>query len=235
MLEAAKKEPKVKRIVFTSSMAAVMLPDRGLNPGYTYTSDDWNPVTYEEGKNSNFLVAYQASKTFAEKAAWDVIKNDKPHYDLVTFCFPFVFGPLVHPVTKTDDINVSNKGIWAVASGANPLPVCPSPTWIDVRDLAYAHVEALFRPEVSNRRFLICAPGKITYQMVADILREAFDWAKGLVTRGDPGAAPPETCEMDWETAAKALGIKFRGFKECILETVTQFKKIYEQELVTGA
>ena len=235
ILEAAKREPKVKRIVLCSSMAAVLLPDRGLAPGYTYTSKDWNPITYEEGKNSNWMVAYQASKKLAEKAAWDCIENDKPHFDLVTFCFPFVFGPLAHPVSKTSEIGISNQGIWAVASGANPLPECPSPTWVDVRDVAYAHIEALSRPEVSNRRYLICSPGKITYQMVADILREEFEWAKETVTKGETGAPPPETCDMDWETVSKDLDIKFRTFKDCIIDTVTQFRKIHEQELAKAA
>jgi nucleoside-diphosphate-sugar epimerase len=51
-------------------------PVKGQRPGYIYTEDDWNPVTAETA-GSNSVVAYLASKTFAEKAAWEYIKDNK--------------------------------------------------------------------------------------------------------------------------------------------------------------
>ncbi|KAK7691061.1 hypothetical protein QCA50_006164 [Cerrena zonata] len=158
MLEAAKKEPKVKRIVLTSSMAAVMLGSRGISPGYTYTSDDWNPITYEEGK-SNFMVAYQAAKTFAEKAAWDCIKNDKPQFDLVTFCFPFVLGLSFTLSPRPRTLMSRTRGFGPLLQGQTPyrsvllppgstfvtLPtpmsrLCSSPRWATAASLS-AHQE----------------------------------------------------------------------------------------------
>ena len=77
--------PSVKRVVVTSSFAAVgdfaKLADAH---GKVYTEEDWNPVTFDEALNSdNKNLAYQASKKFAEKAAWDFVKNEKPNFDVV--------------------------------------------------------------------------------------------------------------------------------------------------------
>jgi len=70
VLKAVQKNaPQVKRIVITSSFAAMMDPTQGVRPGYTYTEKDWNPVTYVQAKGGDGGTAYCASKTFAEKAA----------------------------------------------------------------------------------------------------------------------------------------------------------------------
>jgi len=38
-----------------------------------------------------------ASKSFAEKAAWDFVKNEKPKFELCTILPTLVFGPIVGP------------------------------------------------------------------------------------------------------------------------------------------
>lgn len=46
ILEATKKfAPQVKRMVITSSFAAIMNPSKGANAGHTYSEKDWNPVS----------------------------------------------------------------------------------------------------------------------------------------------------------------------------------------------
>lgn len=43
-----------------------------------HSDDDWNPATYDEAKKSdNAAFVYCASKTLAEHAAWDFVKNEK--------------------------------------------------------------------------------------------------------------------------------------------------------------
>jgi nucleoside-diphosphate-sugar epimerase len=45
---AAKKiDGKIKRVVVTSSFAAVHDFSKGSRPGYVYTEEDWNPITKE--------------------------------------------------------------------------------------------------------------------------------------------------------------------------------------------
>ena len=68
----------MKRIVLTSSFAAVFDRSRGSNEPYTYTSEDWNPCTYEEALSTSDLgTAYQASKKLAELEAWNWVRSVK--------------------------------------------------------------------------------------------------------------------------------------------------------------
>ena len=75
ILKAIKKSaPTVKRVVITSSFAAVINPAKGVRPRYVYSESGWNPITEEEALQSP-IAGYRASKTFAEKAAWDFIEK----------------------------------------------------------------------------------------------------------------------------------------------------------------
>ena len=56
---------KVKRVVLTSSVAAVA--DEAFTDGKKYSETDW--------PNSDVLTPYPKSKALAEKAAWDFLKE----------------------------------------------------------------------------------------------------------------------------------------------------------------
>lgn len=82
---AQKNNPSVKRIVITSSFAAHLDPDKGVRAGYTYTDSDWNPVTRETAGRGDGVIAYLASKTLAEQAAWEYVRRQKVWTVLVSF------------------------------------------------------------------------------------------------------------------------------------------------------
>ena len=79
LLKAVKdSDAKISRVVITSSFASMYDPLQGLRPGYAYTETDWNPVTKEVvAESNNAILAYLASKTFAEKAAFDFVEKEK--------------------------------------------------------------------------------------------------------------------------------------------------------------
>ena len=79
--------PSVKRVVITSSFAAIVNGQKGLWPDHVYSEEDWNPIT-EEDALQNAANAYRASKTFAEKAAWDFVEKEKPNFTLATVHLP---------------------------------------------------------------------------------------------------------------------------------------------------
>lgn len=197
-------------------------------PGFTYTAADWNPLTYETAisPDSNSVIAYRGSKKFAELAAWDFIKNEKPQFDLVTLCPPMVFGPIVHPVPSLDQLNESNAQLWTVAAGVDPLPGARVPAWIDARDLAEAHVQALITPEAGGKRFIPAASEPFSYEYAADIMKEAFPWAKESVTSNyKSGVKPTVEYGVDGDTVARELGVKYRSFKETVVDLAGQIKE----------
>lgn len=49
ILKSIKKSaPTVKKVVITSSFAAIVNPHKGNWPDHTYSESDWNPLTHEE-------------------------------------------------------------------------------------------------------------------------------------------------------------------------------------------
>lgn len=91
VLKSAKDSKSIKRIVITSSFAAVV--DTSKPVPTKFTEDDWNefsPKTLEEkGKDVSPVDAYRASKTLAERAAWEFVEKHKPDWDIATMvsCF----------------------------------------------------------------------------------------------------------------------------------------------------
>lgn len=226
ILEAAAATPSVQRLVLTSSFASVVDINRKAPPYFTYTGDDWNPLTYEEAidPSTDAVVAYRGSKKFAELEAWNFVKKEKPHFDLVTLCPPMTFGPMRHPVDTVRNLNESNSRLWGIASGTGSLPVARVPFWIDVRDLAQAHVEALLRPEVSGRRYVPAAPEGFSYGLAAEVIGESFPWTENQVSREKQ--AVDESHGVDGETAARDLGLTCRTFKESVIDLVRQAKAL---------
>jgi hypothetical protein len=47
-------------------------------------------ISWEDTVSGNPIHAYYGAKTWAEKAAWDFLKEEKPKFELVTICPPMV-------------------------------------------------------------------------------------------------------------------------------------------------
>jgi nucleoside-diphosphate-sugar epimerase len=71
--------PTVKRVVITSSFASIINGNKDISWDHKYSEKDWNPVTLEEALQSP-AYGYRASKTFAEKAAWDFVEKENPNF-----------------------------------------------------------------------------------------------------------------------------------------------------------
>jgi nucleoside-diphosphate-sugar epimerase len=199
--------------------------NRKAPPFFTYTAQDWNPLSYQEASDpaTNAVIAYRGSKKFAEMEAWDFVREVKPSFNIVTICPPITFGPVVHSVTKANDLNESNAMLWQVASGGG-LPIARVPFWVDVRDLAEAHVEALLRPEIGNKRFVVAAPEHYSYGLAAKIVAEKFESLKDGILREEQTVDGSHN--LDGETAAQALRIKYRTFQETVVDLVSQAMKM---------
>lgn len=222
ILEAASSNPKIRRFVITSSFASVLDADRKGPPYFTYTGNDWNPLTYEESTHPDTtpVIAYRGSKKFAELEAWKYAKEKQPPFDIVALCPPMTFGPVVHPVAGVNKLNVSNAMLWGIACGEKPLPVSRVPFWIDVRDLAEAHVGAVLTADVGNRRYIPASPERFSYGQAAKIMASEFSGLDGKVTLEDQ---PIDTSHgLDGETAAQDLGFQYHAFKDTVCDLVSQ-------------
>ena len=130
ILKSIKKSaPSVKKVVITSSFASIINPDKGQWPDHTYSEADWNPITKDEAvKNS--ANGYRASKTFAERAAWDFLEQEKPDFTISTMCPPLVLGPIVHYLNSLDALNTSNQRLRDTIQGKMKDKFPPSGPYI---------------------------------------------------------------------------------------------------------
>lgn len=134
------------------------------------------------------------------------------------------FGPIAHPINGLEGLNESNSALWKIATGHKPLPVARVPFWIDVRDLAEAHVLALLRPEVGGRRYVPGAPERFSYGLAAEIMVEEFPWAQQSVVVEEQSVDTSHG--IDGETAAKELGFTYRTFRETVVDLISQLQSI---------
>jgi nucleoside-diphosphate-sugar epimerase len=218
---------KIKRIVITSSFAAVFDRTKGMRPGYVYTDKDWAPVTYEEAAaaKDNPPLVYQASKSLAEKAAWNFIEKQRPTFTLTTICPPMVFGPRTDNLKSINDLDTSNAAIWKLVTSGKDASILPIrvPWEIDVRDVAFAHVAALERQTNTNERYVIAAQS-YTNQAIADFVHQSTkipSYIKDSTPIGTPGQHL-EHYLVDSSKAQKELGVSYISLNKTIDDLILQ-------------
>ncbi|KAL8798451.1 MAG: hypothetical protein Q9182_006658 [Xanthomendoza sp. 2 TL-2023] len=227
ILEAIQKHaPSVKRVIITSSFAAMMSPKLGNRPGYTYSEKDWNPITEEEAIQDP-PSGYRASKTFAEKAAWDFAEKKKSNFTISTINPPMVFGPIHSKLQTLDTLNTSNERIRDMMLGRSQDTIPPSGVhiWVDVRDLALAHVRAAERPNAAGKRFFVTA-GYYSNREIADEIREQLPAvASKIATKG--GEFPEGGYfTFDNSRTKEILNIDFKSLKDTLKDTIQTLQAI---------
>ncbi|WP_372754344.1 NAD-dependent epimerase/dehydratase family protein [Labilibaculum sp.] len=147
VLEEANRCESVKRVVLTSSCAAIYGDNIDLQqtPNGIFTEEIWNSSSSLEH------LAYSYSKTLAEKEAWEINKKQN-NWDLVVINPSLVIGPAVNPMGVSSE---SFKLIKQFGNGILRTGV-PKMGWgiVDVRDLAFAHFQAGFVSAAQGRHII---------------------------------------------------------------------------------
>jgi dihydroflavonol-4-reductase len=220
----AARDAKVKRVVLTSSFAAI---------GYGHkNTDKVFDETIWSDPNGDDMSAYPKSKTLAERAAWDFMAREGGALELAAVNPVAVFGPLLGP-----DYSSSIQIVSRLLDGK--IPGCPRLSFgvVDVRDVADLHLRAMTNPAAKGERFLAVSGDFMTFLAIAQVLktrlgpaakrvpaREIPDWILRLVAIVDKpvGQIVPELGKRKNGTSEKArrlLGWSPRPREEAILAT----------------
>ncbi|XP_054798652.1 phenylacetaldehyde reductase-like [Prosopis cineraria] len=211
VLKSCAKSPSVKRVVLTSSMAAVLYSGKPKtpevivdetwfsDPEFCYESESWS--------------GYALSKILAEEAAWKFVKEN--NIDMVTINPGGVIGPLLQPT-----LNTSSIAVIILFNGAKTFPNFTLPS-VHVKDTANAHIQAFEIPSASGRYCLVESVKH--YAEIVKILHDMY-----------PKLQLPDKCADDKPFAStfqvskekvKTLGIEFIPFEVGLREIVESFKE----------
>ncbi|WP_163411339.1 SDR family oxidoreductase [Flavobacterium ajazii] len=152
----------VKRVVITSSIAAVVYGKSKKELGTTFTENDW---TNELNKKDS--TPYFRSKTIAEKAAWDFIKSN-PGLELVTVLPGAILGPVLE-----EDFGTSANIVIKAIDGSMPAVPKIGVEIIDVRSVADLLIRAMELPQANHQRYL-ASSGYLSFKSIAGVLKKEY-------------------------------------------------------------
>ena len=224
VLRAAAAAGTVKRVVLTSSIAAITAGRDRRDPTVR-TEADWSVVDTSP--------PYAKSKTLAERAAWDFLAElpAAHQFELVAVHPGWALGPLGATSARTS-VEVVRRLLM------RDVPASPKMAMaiVDVRDLAVGHRLAMEAPSAAGNRYIL-AGEEMWMRDAAGILAAEFNnrgfrvpthtipsWAVGLMARFDRSLRPLPYFlgRRERVSAAKAqreLGWSMRPVRDSLVDT----------------
>jgi nucleoside-diphosphate-sugar epimerase len=209
VLGSVAKTPSVKRVVLTSSEAAVAFNGTPLTPEVEIDETWWSNPDYCR----NNQLWYVLSKTIAEKAAWEFVKEKG--IDMVSINPTCIIGPLLQPTLNTSCANILH-----LINGSETFPNATY-GWIDVRDVANAHILAFEKPEASGR-YLMVERG-VNFSEIVKILRGHYPHLKLPEKPSDDKPLTPSYRASRKKT--ESLGIVYTPIEQSIKDTAESLKE----------
>ncbi|KAI0031823.1 D-lactaldehyde dehydrogenase [Vararia minispora EC-137] len=221
--------PTAKRVVITASIVSVWT--YLIDSPRTFNELDWNEqavnLVKEKGAEAGPATIYGASKTLAEKAAWEFVEKNKPSWDLVTINPPYVFGPPIHEVNSADALNTSQKFLFDILTGKLPEDgyETVSHNLVDVRDVAEIHARAAELPQAGGTRCLISA-GAFYPQDELDIANSIEPKPWDGLPKGRPGVTKDKRhlITVSTDQFDRVYGFKMHTPAETIGDSLKDFK-----------
>ncbi|XP_075511744.1 cinnamoyl-CoA reductase 1-like [Primulina tabacum] len=201
-------EAKVRRVVFVSSAAAVVM-NPNLPKDQLLDETCWSDAEYCKMTNN----WYCYSKTVAEIEALEYAK--KSGLEVISFCPCLVLGPML-----LQKVNASSLVLINLLKGGNEQVVNRFRKVVDVRDVAEA-LKFVYETSEAESRY-ICMAHTVSYQGMLEILREMYpnyEYPKSFKEEGE------DTMKLTSERLQK-LGWRYRPLKETLVDAVESYKQM---------
>jgi nucleoside-diphosphate-sugar epimerase len=220
VLNAVNLASTVKRVVLTSSVAAIMDSASDKPEGEPFSEEDWNE--FSSLKRS----PYSYSKTLAERRATEMQAETKT-WDLVCINPGLVLGPMFSSRENDGSITTMKKFV----DGSLKIGIPLSFGIVDVRDVARAHILAMEKPGAQGRH--LCVAEVMSLKQIGDavtknhpqfpgvkhVLPKALMYIVGPLVLGmslKGVSRMGRTPNMDNTKIQKELGIKFITIQQSV-------------------
>jgi len=202
VLHSVEKAGTVRRVVITSSVAAIA--STNLPEDHVFTEADWNETaTIENGQG------YRLSKVLAERAAWDFQKGKK--WDLVAINPAFVLGAPLSP--RTDSASV--KTVKSFLDGSIEVVGNACFARVSLYDVVEAHVRAAENPKAQGR-YLMASSVAYSSLDLCEMLRKSGKFDKYPIPTKE-SAPVTKRAKQDASKVTKELGLDLVPVEEAIV------------------
>jgi dihydroflavonol-4-reductase len=190
----AAREAGIKRVVMTSACAAASPP--------LYSEDSVTDESLWTDPEDKRLSAYRKSKTVAELAAWQFMKDYAGATTLATILPGAVFGP----VLSTDNVETARVIGRLLQGRMLGIPHLAFEI-VDVRDLADVHIRAMTCEQAAGQRFIAVSEFMWMADIAQTLRTKLGSSARKVPTRALPDFVLRFLARFDAETRAIAPGL----------------------------
>jgi len=211
VLRSAKRSDTVKRVIVTSSVAAIAYKHEDVN--HVFDETDWNELSTPS------FEAYRYSKKIAEKTAHEFGKVYG--LDVVAICPSFILGP---PLTVNSTDATSILKVKAFFDGRYDQTCFGV---VDVRDVAEAEIraaEAEFeKSDKHERRYLLSSNEAVPNYELSQILLNSFKKRGQFIEYTDqfpnnPDFKPPHLLKYSHAKTEKELKLVFTPVEDTLFD-----------------
>jgi nucleoside-diphosphate-sugar epimerase len=228
LLCSAQVHPKVKRIIVTNSLAALI----------DYVKDTDETIHLESTRATNIqnppyrsrFEAYTAAKANTLNLTEEWVKSQKPAFDLVHMAPGHVFGPNELVTDPKELLQTGSNRIILVPVTGKAYNTEPGVT-VHLDDVAEAHVRALDLSIPGNRLYILSSGG-----VEGTKLDDCFE----IVARNFPdhvgnmflnnGSLPWSIFRVDVSESARILGIDFIPYEQQVRDVVGYYLECVQQQ-----
>nr|ABR16988.1 unknown [Picea sitchensis] len=210
VLQAAQKA-KVKRVVLTSSTAAT-IPSPNWPANVPKDENCWTDLDYCKDNG----IWYPASKTLAEKTAWDFAKETG--LDVVVINPGTVLGPILPP---SQSINASMAMFRQILEGATDGYQNLYTGCVHVKDVAEGHILLYGTPSASGRH--LCVEATTHWSDFAEMVAKLYPEYK--IHRFTEVTQPGLLRDPNAPKKLTDLGLIFTSMEQIIKDSVSSLKE----------
>lgn len=229
LLRAAQAHPTVKRVVLTSSLAAVI--DHVTDTEETVHTASTRATNIAQPPFSSPSEAYIAAKVSALNLSERWMQAERPAFDLVHIAPGHIFGPNELTSDPQEMLQTgSNRMILQPVAIAGKVSATEPGVTVHLDDVAEAHVRAL-DPSVPGNRLYILSSGGLSGSRLDEcfeIVAHYFpDYAGSMLPNN--GSLPSSVFKVDASESAQALGMSLVSFEQQVRDVVQYFLECIER------
>jgi nucleoside-diphosphate-sugar epimerase len=228
ILKSAQSSPSVKRVIITSSIAA-MIPAQAFFNGSEEIFDGQMEISPQQPPYPSEIHAYVDGKVRALAATRAFVTEQRPRFDFINIMPTYIIGKN-ELTTLPDFMKGTNRAVFAQVLGTkNPKPLLGAAVYLN--DAAKIHVLAL-NPSIAGNQSFPATSGGLDgtfYGDAIDIIARKFpqEVADGVLP--NHGSQPSLKMRIDVSKTENTFGMRFEGLETQVEEVARHYLELVKE------